>query len=116
MHPILHVAVRAARRAGKIIVRHGERLERVHVREKGRNDFVSEVDRMAEDEIVEAVRRAYPRHRILAEERASDGEIENAGEKDDAEKNVREKTRTKSRTKSRTKNRRRKSPTTWNGS
>ena len=92
MHPILHVAVRAARRAGKIIVRHGERLERVHVREKGRNDFVSEVDRMAEDEIVEAVRRAYPRHRILAEERASDGEIENADEKDRAEKNVREKT------------------------
>jgi len=75
MHPILHVAVKAARRAGKIILRYSERLDRVEVRQKGRNDFVSAVDRMAEDEIVDEIQRRYPSHRILAEERESDAQV-----------------------------------------
>jgi myo-inositol-1(or 4)-monophosphatase len=68
MHPLLNIAVRAARRAGGTIVRSLNRLDSIKVSSKGRNDFVSEVDRAAEQEIMETVRRAYPDHGFLAEE------------------------------------------------
>ncbi len=68
MHPMLNTAIKAARRAGKIIMRHYERLERIAVESKGRNDYVTEVDRMAEAEIIGVLRSAYPDHAILAEE------------------------------------------------
>ncbi len=68
MHPILNTAVKAARRAGNLIVRYVDHVDRLDVTEKGRNDFVSEVDRLAEDEIVSLIKAAYPHHAILAEE------------------------------------------------
>ena len=43
---------------------------------KGRNDFVSEVDRMAEDDIIQTVRRSYPDHAFLAEESGASGDAE----------------------------------------
>lgn len=68
MHPLQTIAVRAARAAGDFIVRHLDRLDRISVAEKGRNDLVSEVDKGAEDHIIGIIRRAYPSHGILAEE------------------------------------------------
>ena len=68
MHPMLNTAIKAARRAGTVIVRHLDQLERLAIETKGRNDFVSEVDRQAETEIVKVVLAAYPDHGILAEE------------------------------------------------
>lgn len=68
MNPALNIAVKAARKAGSLILRHMDRLSGVSVTQKGRNDFVSEVDRQAEDEIVAILRKAYPTHGILAEE------------------------------------------------
>ena len=68
MHPLLTTAVKAARRAGHIIVRHLDRLDRIEVQTKSRNDFVSDVDLLAEDEIVQVIRATYPGHSILAEE------------------------------------------------
>jgi myo-inositol-1(or 4)-monophosphatase len=68
MHPMLTIAVKAARRAGSVIVRHLDLLDRISVDSKGRNDFVTEVDRMAEQEIIQIIQRAYPSHSILGEE------------------------------------------------
>lgn len=65
---MLNTAVKAARRAGAIIMRHLDRLDRVTVETKSRNDFVTEVDHLAEAEIIRVLRRAYPDHAILAEE------------------------------------------------
>ncbi len=76
MHPLLNIAVRAARRAGEIIVRSLVRLESLDVTAKGRNDFVSEVDRAAERVIIEEIRRHYPSHAILAEESGASGDSE----------------------------------------
>jgi myo-inositol-1(or 4)-monophosphatase len=73
MHPLLTIAVRAAREAGKVIVREMDRVDALDIVQKGLNDFVSEVDRRAEDAVVSTVRRSYPDHAILAEERGSDG-------------------------------------------
>lgn len=68
MHPMVNIAVRAARSAGTIIVRNLDRLDRIAVDRKGENDFVSEVDRMAEREIVHTLHKAYPDHAIVGEE------------------------------------------------
>ncbi|UCH53468.1 MAG: inositol monophosphatase [Pseudomonadota bacterium] len=68
MHPMLNTAVKAARRAGNVIMRHLDRLERLTVENKGSKDFVSEVDRQAEAEILHILRTAYPNHAVLAEE------------------------------------------------
>ena len=68
MHPMLNTAVKAARSAGSLINRAARNLDIVAVREKAANDFVSEVDRDAEQIIIRTLRDAYPKHSILAEE------------------------------------------------
>ena len=68
MHPMLGIAVKAARRAGAIINRAARDVERLAVTRKRHNDFVTEVDKAAEEAIIEVLRRAYPDHAILAEE------------------------------------------------
>jgi myo-inositol-1(or 4)-monophosphatase len=73
MQPLLNIAVRAARRAGDIIVRAIPRLEAVEVHSKGRNDYVTEVDRAAEADIIETIRRLHPDHAFLAEESGASG-------------------------------------------
>ena len=74
MQPLLNLAIKAARRAGDIIVRAIPRLEAVEVHSKGRNDYVSEVDRNAEADIIETIRRLYPDHAFLAEESGASGD------------------------------------------
>ena len=73
MHPMLNIAVRAARNAGDIIVRHSHRIDELTIASKEPNDYVSEVDRQAEDEIIAVIRKAYPGHGILAEESGQHG-------------------------------------------
>jgi myo-inositol-1(or 4)-monophosphatase len=68
MHPMLNIAVKAARKAGNIINRASLDLELLQVTSKGRSDFVTEVDHAAEAAIIDTLKAAYPRHAILAEE------------------------------------------------
>jgi len=68
MHPMLNIAVRAARRAGSIINRAALDGGGYEVRSKRMNDFVTKVDHAAEESIIEIVRKAYPDHAVLAEE------------------------------------------------
>ena len=76
LHPMLNTAVKAARRAGNIIIRATRNLDIVAVREKAANDFVSEVDSEAEQAIISTLREAYPGHAILAEESGASGSSE----------------------------------------
>jgi myo-inositol-1(or 4)-monophosphatase len=76
MHPLLNIAVRAARRAGEVIVRSLVRLESLEVTSKGRHDYVSEIDRASEREIIEIIHKHYPEHAILAEESGHSGDNE----------------------------------------
>jgi myo-inositol-1(or 4)-monophosphatase len=71
---LLNIAVRAARRAGELIVRSLNRADGLSVTAKGRNDFVSEVDHAAERDIIATIRRSYPNHAFLAEESGASGE------------------------------------------
>lgn len=68
MHPMLNIAVRAARNAGDLIQRASLNVEKLTVDQKGLNDYASEVDRMAEQEIIKHIRNAFPDHGILGEE------------------------------------------------
>lgn len=68
MHPIVNIAVRAARRAGNLIASAVDQVDRLDVTEKSHNDYVTEVDRQAEATIISVIREAYPDHAILGEE------------------------------------------------
>ena len=68
MHPTLNIAIRAARSAGRILMRYYERTDQLNIQTKSRNDFVSEVDRSAEAAIIQELRAKFPDHAILGEE------------------------------------------------
>ncbi|MBI5752598.1 MAG: inositol monophosphatase [Hydrogenophilales bacterium] len=73
MSPMLSIAVKAARRAGSLINRATQDVDLLTVERKGVSDYVSEVDRLAEQAIVETLLEAYPDHAILAEEGGAQG-------------------------------------------
>ncbi|HEY3636264.1 MAG TPA: inositol monophosphatase family protein [Caldimonas sp.] len=71
LHPMLNIAIKAARAAGAIINRASLDLDRLQVNTKAPNDFVTEVDHAAEAAIIDTLLAAYPGHGILAEESGS---------------------------------------------
>jgi myo-inositol-1(or 4)-monophosphatase len=71
LHPMLNIAVKAARAAGAIINRASLDLDRLQVSAKSTNDFVTEVDHAAEAAVIDVLLGAYPGHGILAEESGS---------------------------------------------
>ncbi|HMB55576.1 MAG TPA: inositol monophosphatase family protein [Arenimonas sp.] len=71
--PVVNVMVKAARQAGNVILRHMGKLDSLNVFEKARQDYASEVDSLAEAEIIKELRRAYPDVAILAEESGAMG-------------------------------------------
>ena len=68
LHPMINVAIKAARAAGAIINRAALDVESVRVSQKQVNDFVTEVDQAAEQAIIDILLAAYPGHAIWAEE------------------------------------------------
>ena len=68
LHPMLNIAIKAARAAGGIINRASLDLDRLAVSTKSHNDFVTEVDHAAENAVIDVLLAAYPGHGILAEE------------------------------------------------
>lgn len=76
MEPMLTVALNAARQAGEILIHQFERVDLLKIEEKGRNDFVSEVDRAAEKEVIYHLKKAYPDHTFIGEESGQSGASE----------------------------------------
>lgn len=68
MHPMLNIAIRAARRAGSVITQHLANPSAIETTQKGTNDFVTNVDNQAEAAIIDVIRKAYPDHTIIGEE------------------------------------------------
>jgi len=77
MHPMLTIAVRAARQAGAIITRAFDRPDQLEIQCKGHNNYVTNIDRQAEQEIIQTLRKSYPDHSFISEEQ---GEIKGDGE------------------------------------
>lgn len=74
MQAQLTIAVRAARRAGDLILRNLNRTRPQDISSKGWNEIVTEVDVRAEEDIKETIRRSYPDHAFLAEESGASGD------------------------------------------
>jgi myo-inositol-1(or 4)-monophosphatase len=68
MHPMLTIAVKAAREAAEIIQYGARNLDRLKVENKGPGDYVTEIDRNAEAAIVDTLLAAFPNHGIIGEE------------------------------------------------
>ena len=73
MQPMLNIALKAARKAGETIARSMDELDKVRVDEKSANDFVTEVDRASERDIIGLLKKTYPDHAFLGEESGSSG-------------------------------------------
>lgn len=71
MHPMLNIAIRAARKAGNHIAKSLENTDNIETSQKGFNDFVSNVDTEAEAIIIDIIKSSYPEHSIIAEESGS---------------------------------------------
>lgn len=68
MHPMLNIAIRAARKAGNHIAKSLENTDKIESFQKGTNDFVTNVDKEAEALIIATIQSSYPEHGIIAEE------------------------------------------------
>lgn len=68
MHPMLNIAVRAARKAGDFIAKSAENTDNIEVTLKSPNDFVSNIDKSAEQIIIDVIKKSYPEHSIVSEE------------------------------------------------
>ncbi|RPE81291.1 inositol monophosphatase family protein [Vulcaniibacterium tengchongense] len=71
--PAVNLMVKAARAAGNVLLRHMNKLDALNIVEKARMDYASEVDGLAEAEIVKELRRATPDYAILGEESGLSG-------------------------------------------
>ena len=69
---MLNTAVKAARKAGAVINRGANDLDRLTIHRKRQNDYVSEVDHAAEAQIIKILKEAYPTHGFYAEESGKD--------------------------------------------
>jgi myo-inositol-1(or 4)-monophosphatase len=75
-HPVLNVAIEAAHAAGNIMRRQMQHVDAIPVERKARHDYVSEVDKACEAEIVREISRYYPDHAFLCEEGGETGDSE----------------------------------------
>lgn len=74
LKPTVNTMIKAARAAGNIILRHVSRLDSLNVYEKNRQDYASEVDALAEKEIIRELRRSWPDYAFLGEESGALGQ------------------------------------------
>jgi myo-inositol-1(or 4)-monophosphatase len=66
--PAITLMIRAARAGGNVLLRNMHKLDALNVVEKQRMDYASEVDGLAEAEIVKELRKAGPEYAVLGEE------------------------------------------------
>lgn len=73
MHPMLNIAVRAARAAGNIIARNLGNNSQFSVTEKQRGDLVTDIDRECENTITSTLLKSYRDHCVVGEESGMSG-------------------------------------------
>jgi myo-inositol-1(or 4)-monophosphatase len=71
MHPMLNIAVRAARAAGNVITRGFETRDDLDIQTKGTQDFVTKIDKEAELTIIHTIQKSFPDHSFIGEEGTS---------------------------------------------
>ncbi len=73
-HPVLNIAINAAHIAGDLMRQELHKVASIPVTRKARHDYVTEIDKACEQQIVNEIRRYHPDHAILGEEGGADGD------------------------------------------
>ncbi len=73
-HPVLNIAINAAHIAGDLMRQELHKVASIPVTRKARHDYVTEIDKACERQIVNEIRRYHPDHAILGEEGGADGD------------------------------------------
>lgn len=68
MHPFVNIATKAATKAGNLIIRSLNNMGSISVSEKGKNDFVTDIDKLVERDLIQSIQKIYPNHNIWGEE------------------------------------------------
>ncbi|MBK2124059.1 inositol monophosphatase family protein [Fangia hongkongensis] len=76
MHPKMNVAIKAARQAGRMILKASENLSSIEVHEKAKNNYVTNVDLEVEKHILSVLQKAFPDQYYITEESGSFGNEE----------------------------------------
>lgn len=74
MQPMLNIALRAARKSSELIAQAFDQVDLIEIESKQQNDFVTEIDKRSEQEIIYHLKKAYPDHAFLGEETGLTGE------------------------------------------
>ena len=74
--PEVNIAVKAAWKAGNVLLRLQKQVQTMPVTQKRENDFASVADKAAEEVIIETLKQAFPDHAIMAEESGFHGDSE----------------------------------------
>ena len=73
-HPTLNIAINAAHIAGDILRQELHKVATIPITRKARHDYVSEIDKASEAQIVREIKRYHPDHAFLCEEGGEQGE------------------------------------------
>ncbi|GMR15406.1 MAG: inositol-1-monophosphatase [Gammaproteobacteria bacterium] len=73
-HPVLNIAINAAHIAGDLMRQELHKVASIPVTRKARHDYVTEIDKASEEQIVREIKRYYPDHAILGEESGAQGD------------------------------------------
>ena len=72
---MLNTAVKAARKAGHLINKAILDPTKIQIMQKEKADYVTNIDKECEKEIINILTKAYPKHEIIAEESTEKGSI-----------------------------------------
>src|SRR5210317_14820 len=75
-HPTINIAINAAHIAGDLMRQEFPKVASIPVTRKARHDYVTEIDKASEAQIVREIKRYHPDHAILGEESGEQGESE----------------------------------------
>lgn len=67
MHPLVNIALAAAKDAATLIHKYSQQLERLKITERNKNEFVTDAHIKAEQIIINHIHKAYPKHSILGQ-------------------------------------------------
>ena len=73
MEPKVTIAINAARLAAKEIHKFSRRRDKINIFEKGPTDFVTQVDSIAENIIIDTLKTSFPGHSFEGEESGRQG-------------------------------------------
>lgn len=75
MHPMLNIAIKAVRIAGNIILKASDNLNDIKIYQKSKKNFVTNIDIIVEQSIINIINKAYKDHYFITEESGKFGNL-----------------------------------------